>query len=349
MILPGSQLYNLILLAFGMFCLGTWATTFKMTSKWRFELYYFDFAIGALLAAILIGFTFGSLGWDGFALTDDISIAGKQKWALAMAAGTVFNLGNMLILSALSVAGITVAYMIGLGVMLTSGMVITYFTSPSGNGGMLAGGAVLILASVVLLTVAFRMNALARLVTLMREGKTKSTRKVVSLKGQLLAIVGGLVASAWFPLVNSARSGENGLGPYALGIFFVVGIVISTVVFNLFFMNLPVHGDPLEFNAYFNGKAKFHWLGIAGGVLWYIGMASMLVVARAEGKNILSPVTIRGLMMGAVAVGILWGLLRWKEFAGVGGRIKVILSIALFVFVVGAVGLSVAAGISTGG
>jgi glucose uptake protein len=349
MILPGSQLYNLILLAFGMLCLGTWANTFRTTSKWRFELYYFDFAIGALLASIFIGFTFGNLGWDGFALTDDLRIAGKQKDAFALAAGVVFNLGNMLILGALSVSGLAVAYMIGVGIMLTLGMVITHFTSPSGNGAMLAGGAVLVLASAVLLAVAFRMHSLARLVILVREGKTKSTKKVVSTKGQLLAIGGGLVASGYFPLVNSARSGENGLGPYALGIFFAIGVFLSTLVFNLFFMNLPVHGEPLEFSAYFNGKAKFHWLGVAGGILWYTGLVSALVVARAEDKNIPSPVAVRALMLGAVAVGTLWGLLRWKEFDGTGGRIKTILMIALFVFVVGAVGLSVAAGISTAG
>ena len=349
MILPGSQLYNLILLAFGMLCLGTWANTFKMTWKWRFELYYFDFALGALLAAIAIGLTFGSLGWDGFALGDDLRIAGKQKDAYALAAGVVFNLGNMLILGALSVSGVTVAYLIGLGTMLTMGMVITQFTSPSGNGAMLAGGAVLILVSAVLLAVAYRLQALARLVALMREGKTKGTRKVVSVKGPLLAFAGGLIASGYFPLVDSARSGENGLGPYALGIFFAVGILISTFIFNLFFMNLPINGEPLEFTAYFSGKAKYHWLGLAGGALFYIGLASMLIVARAEGKSVLSPVSARAILISAAAVGTLWGLLRWKEFAGATGLIRVLVAIALFVFVVGAVGLTFSAGMSTAG
>jgi glucose uptake protein len=349
MILPGSQLYNLILLAFGMLCLGTWANTFKMTWKWRFELYYFDFALGALLAAIVIGLTFGSLGWDGFALSDDVGIAGKQKDALAMVAGAVFNLGNMLILGALSVSGVTVAYMIGLGTMVTMGIVITHFTSPSGNGAMLAGGAVLILASAVLLAIAYRLQAMARLVAMMREGKTKGTRKVVSVKGQLLAFVGGIVASAYFPLIDSARSGENGLGPYSLGIFFAVGVLISTLILNLFFMNLPINGEPLEFTAYFTGKAKSHWLGLAGGALFYIGLVSTLVVARAEGKNAVSPVSARALLLAAVAVGVVWGLFRWKEFSGATGLIRLLLMIALFVFVVGAVGLTVAAGISTAG
>lgn len=347
MILPGSQLYNLILLVVGMLCLGTWANTFRMTSKWRFELYYFDFAIGAVLAAVIIGFTFGSLGWDGFALMDDVRIAGKRQDAMALAAGVVFNLGNMLILGALSVAGVTVAYLAGIGMMFASGLTLLYITSPSGNGAMSWGGFALVLAAAVVLGVAFRQQAMARLIALMREGKTKSTRKSVSLKGVFLAIGGGLVAGGFFPLVNAARAGENGLGPYSTGLFFTVGILISTFVFNLFFMNLPVNGEPLEFTAYFNGKAKFHWLGWLGGILWYCGLCAIFVAARAEGRNIVAPVASRGLLFGSVVIGIIWGFLRWKEFGGAAGKTRTLIMAALVAFVLGAVGLSVAAGIST--
>jgi glucose uptake protein len=350
MILPGSQLFNLILLALGMLCLGTWFNTFKMTTKWRFELYAFDFAIGAVLASVLIGFTFGSLGWDGFALTDDIRIAAKQKDALAMLAGAVFSLGNMLMLGGLSIAGVTAAYMIGVSLMMTSGIVIMHFSAPSGNRTMLIVGALLMLLAAVLLGAASRIHSLERLVIQMREGKTKSTKKVVSIKGIILTFVGGLVASGLFPLVTSAaRESESGAGPYLIGIFFAAGVAISTFVYGLFFMNLPVQGDPLELTAYFKGKAKSHWLGIGGGVLFYCGLISLLVVARAEDKNILSLFTVRALMLTAALIGTLWGLLKWKEFANSGGKVKTILLIALFVFVVGMAGLSASAGISTGG
>src|SRR5215831_14413370 len=252
MILPGSQLYNLILLILGMFCWGLWANTFRMTSKWRFELFYFDFAIGAGLAAILIGFTFGSLGWDGFSMVDDLRLAGKRQEAIAMGAGFLFNLGNMFMVAALSIVGVTVAYIIGLGLMLTMGMLITFWLAPSGNGALLAVGVILIFGAVAFLAVSARLHSLARLVLLMREGKTKSTRKVVSMKGVALAIVGGIIASGYFPLINAAREGENGLGPYALGLCFVIGVCISSFIFNLFFMNLPVQGEPVEFGAYFS-------------------------------------------------------------------------------------------------
>jgi glucose uptake protein len=331
-----------------MLCLGTWAATFRMTSKWRFELYYFDFAVGAVIAAVLIGSTFGSLGWDGFALMDDFRIASKQKEALAMLGGAVFNLGNMLILASVSVAGLTVAYMAGVGVMMTSGLVITYFMSPSGNGSLMTIGTVLILAAGVLLAVAFRMHAVERLVLLAQQGKTKSTRKKASVKGPLLAACGGIIASVYFPLIISAGDSDVGVGPYALGICFAVGIAISTVVYGLFFMNLPVQGEPVELTDYFKGRPKFHWLGILGGMLFYLGLASMLILTRAEGKNIVPPFEIRALMLAAALIGTLWGLLRWKEFSGAGPTVRTLLIIAVLVFVTGIAGISAAAAPAAG-
>jgi glucose uptake protein len=348
MILPGSELYNLILLAIGMLCLGTWANTYRMTSKWRFELYYFDFAMGVFLAALIAGFTFGSLGWDGFALLDDLRISGKHNMAYALAAGVVFNLGNMLIIGALSLSGVTIAYVSGMGMMLASGILITYFAS-GGNGAMTWGGVALVLAAAIVLTIAFRQQALTRLLALMREGKTKSTKKAISMKGQILAIAGGAVAGGFFPLINTARSGENGLGPYSIGLFFAIGILISTFVLNLFFMNLPIHGEPLEFTAYFNGKAKFHLLGLLGGALCYAWLCTILVAARAEAPNNVSPVASRALLLGAVVIGSIWGLMRWKEFGGANGKTRTLLMIALVIFVVGAAGLTAAAGLSTNG
>jgi glucose uptake protein len=346
MILPGSQLLNVILLAAGMLCWGFWANTFRMTSKWRFELYYFDFALGVLLAALAIGLTFGSLGWDGFALTDDLRIAGKREDVFAALAGVAFNLGNMFILGALSVAGVTAAYIIGLGLMLTAGLAIGYLKSPSGSGSFLFMGAVLVVASAALLAIASRSQSLARLAALAREGRTKSTKKTVSLKGLFLAALGGIVAGVCFPLIDVARQGDDGLGPYALGLFFALGLFVSTPVFNLFFMNLPIQGEPLEVTAYFGGKFRAHWLGILGGVLCYAGLAAFLIMARAEGINSVPPAALRAIAFAAPVVGALTGLLRWKEFAGAEDKVRALLGVSAILFVAGAAGLSLAANFS---
>jgi glucose uptake protein len=172
---------------------------------------------------------------------------------------------------------------------------------------------------------------------------------VVSVKGPILAILGGIIASVCFPLMNVAHDGENGLGPYSLGLFFAVGIGIATVILNLFFMNLPIQGEAIELTAYFNGRPKSHWLGVLGGILFYIGLSSILVVMRAEGDNVMRPTTMRGLILAAAAIGTLWGLVRWREFEGAEGKVKTLLAIALFLFAVGIAGLTTSAGMPAAG
>lgn len=345
MILPGSQLYNLILLAVGMLCWGIWANTFRMTSKWRFELYYFDFAVGAVMGALLIGFTVGNNGWDGFSIVDDILLSGRRQEAFAIVAGTVFNLGNMLIVGALSIAGITATYVIGMGLMLTAAFLFSYFFSPAGNGMLLGIGAFVAVGAAVCMAIASRTHSLNKLAALQREGKTKSTRRTVSVKGLIMAAAGGVVAGIAFPVANMAREGDNGLGPYSLGLFFAVGVAVSTFIFNLFFMNLPIQGAPLEIGAYFKGAVRSHWLGIFGGALWYIGLISLFVVARAEGRNIPPALSVRAIMMGSAVLGALIGIFRWRDFADAEGSVKTVLTVALVLFAVGAVALSFSAGL----
>src|ERR1700688_3569246 len=116
MVLPGSYAAVLILLTLGMLGWGMWANAFKAGgSKWRFELFYFDFAIGIALAATVLALTAGSLGFDGFSFTDDLRLAGKRQDFFAFCAGLIFNLGNMLLLAAASIAGLTVAFPVAMG------------------------------------------------------------------------------------------------------------------------------------------------------------------------------------------------------------------------------------------
>jgi glucose uptake protein len=227
--------------------------------------------------------------------------------------------------------------------MFTSGFVVTDLISRSGNGIVLFIGSLLILAAAALLAVAWRSQSLDRLSVLIREGRTKSTRKTVSLKGLLLAAIGGIVGGAYFPLVDFARQAEDGLGPYALGLFFAIGIFISTPVFNLFFMNLPIRGEPLEVTAYLSGKPKSHLLGILGGVLLYAGIAASLIVARAEGRNIVPAAALRALMFAAPMVGGLTGLTRWKEFAGAESNVRFFVAVSAVLFVAGVAGISLSA------
>src|ERR687889_214907 len=117
MILPATYATALALAILSMVCWGSWANALKLTKKWRFELFYFDFAFGVLIAAIAAAMTFGSMGSD-LSVADNFEITGKRHIAYAFAAGGVFNVANMLLVGAISLAGLSVAFPIGIGLAL---------------------------------------------------------------------------------------------------------------------------------------------------------------------------------------------------------------------------------------
>src|SRR5581483_3572776 len=115
MILPSTQLGTFYVLLVAMLCWGSWANTFKLTKNWRFELFYFDYSLGTVLAALIAALTFGNLGFDGFSFVDDLRHAGLRQDAWAVGAGIIFNLANMLLVAAISIAGMAVAFPISIG------------------------------------------------------------------------------------------------------------------------------------------------------------------------------------------------------------------------------------------
>ena len=173
MILPQSYNAALLLMILSMLCLGSWAVTFKLAGKWRFELYYFDYAFGVMLAAVAIALTVGSMGWDGFSLFDDIAHAGRRQLLFGFLAGAIFNLANMLLMAAIAVGGLAVAFPIGFGVAIIGAVLMNYADTPSGNAMLLYAGCLLILLAVILDSAAYRLRAVARHEDSAKAGRTK--------------------------------------------------------------------------------------------------------------------------------------------------------------------------------
>src|ERR1041384_2224076 len=110
MILPQTYVINLFVMILSILCMALWVSTFKLAGNWRFELYYFDFTFGLAIAAVIYAFTVGALGYDGFNFLDDLQHAGKRQWLFCFLAGMIFNFANLLLMSAVSVAGTLVAF-----------------------------------------------------------------------------------------------------------------------------------------------------------------------------------------------------------------------------------------------
>ena len=337
MILPGSYGAVLTLLIVGMLAWGTWANLFKAAGgKWRFELFYFDFAAGVLLAAVVIAMTAGSLGFDGFSVRDDLQLAGKRQDLWGFTAGVVFNLGNMLLLGAVSIAGIAVAFPAGMGFALIVATFWNFALNPGGSAALLFIGAAVILVAILFDILAFRTWSAAKAKAALAEAGTgKPRRRKSSLKGVFLSLAGGLLIGSFEPLIQMARAGENGLGPYSIGLIFALGVVFSTFVFNLFFMNLPVQGKPIEIAEYFKARLSRHGLGIIGGIVWYGGMVAILVGGRVEGAaRVAAPVSY-ALEQGAIVIALLCGLFLWREYAGADSSVKFRLGLMCFLLLVG--------------
>jgi glucose uptake protein len=342
MILPSTYAAALLLTILTMLCWGSWANTLKLSGKWRFELFYFDYAFGVLLASVIAAYTFGTFGYDGFLFMDDLMRAGKRNMALGFAGGVIFNLANMLLVAAISVAGLAVAFPVGIGLALVIGVIWNYILNPQGNPSLLFLGAGLVVLAIIVDSFAYRSLALQRAEEKIKAGLTRTLSPKVSMKGILLSLISGVLMGSFYPLVEMGKAGDTGLGPYAIAFVFSLGVLLSTFVFNLYFMNLPVQGEPVELLDYFRGTSKQHLLGVAGGMIWCAGTVANFVAASAPPEIQVGPAVSYAIGQGATAVSALWGLLVWKEFAGADTKVKSLLVLMFFLFLSGLALVSIA-------
>ena len=341
MILPQTYGVTLLLIILTMLCWGSWANTFKLAGKWRFELFYYDYSLGVLIAAAVFALTFGNFGHLGLTFADDLMHAGSRQILFGAVGGVVFNLANMLLVAAISLAGLAVAFPVGIGLALVIGVIWNYTLKPQGNPVLLFTGAAIVVGAIIVDAFAYRALESAKAARADQQGVRQAARKVTG-KGIALSLVSGVLMGSFFPLVEMGKAGERGLGPYAIGFVFTVGVFLSTFIFNLFFMNLPVEGPPVAMSEYFKGTGRQHLLGIVGGVIWATGTIGNFVAASAPETVQVGPAISYAIGQGATMVSALWGLLVWKEFAGAGSRVRLLVVIMLILFVCGLGLISVA-------
>jgi glucose uptake protein len=354
--IPTTYAATLMLMVISMLCWGSWANTMKMAGRWRFELYYFDYVLGVMLCATVAAFTFGSMEMvlpDSdhmlFPFLDNLAVTGKRQIALAAAGGVVFNLANLLLVAAISVAGLAVAFPMGIGLALIIGAVLNFIINPAGRPAMVFGGVALVVLAIVTTAAAYAALSKQRAAEKppeaapqpVKRGKPRA-QKASPWKGIGLSLAAGVLMGLFYPLVEMSKQGDLGLGPYAAAFCFAVGVLVSTPVFNLFFMNLPVEGDAVSFRDYLAGTARQHALGVLGGIIWSVGTISNFVAASAPKTVNVGPAVSYAMGQGATLVSTLWGLLLWKEFAGANTGVKARIWLMLVLYAAGLGLLSIA-------
>jgi glucose uptake protein len=352
MILPTTYGVALVLIVFTMLCWGSWANTFKLAGKWRFELFYYDYAVGVLIMATIAALTFGSMGDSSLTFVDNMMVAGNRKIAFGLAAGVVFNLANMLLVAAIAVAGMAVAFPVGIGLALVVGVVWNYFLNPQANPVLLGIGVAIVLAAIVVDAIAYQQHMAHKaseaeaLAAQAAPADRKIKRKKKSgAKGIVLSLISGVLMGSFYPLVEIGKAGGDigfGLGPYSIAFVFAIGVFISTFVFNLYFLNLPIQGKPIPMTAYFKGTAKQHLLGIAGGLVWCAGTIANFAAASSPKEVQVGPAVSYAIGQGATMVSALWGLIVWKEFAGARQNVRILLALMLILFLAGLALISIA-------
>ena len=342
MVVPHSYAVALLMTILTMTCWGSWANVIKLVKNWRFELLYYDYSLGILITAAIAGLTVGSMGSYGRPFWVDLTAAGGWNIAFGFLGGTVYCISNILVVGAMAVAGLGVAFPIGVGLALVVGVIWNYCVNPQGNPVLLFMGVAMVVAAIVLDGVAYRVHTMARATLNSELGTGNAEGKGRIRKGILLSVIGGLLMGMFFPLVEIGKKGSGGLGPYAIGFVFSAGVFLSTFIFNAYFLRRPVQGEPLRFSDYFKGTFKEHFWGIIGGVVWAVGTLSSFVAASAPRQLQVGPAISYALGQGSTMIGAFWGVVVWKEFAGGGIVVKRLLILMFILFVSGLTIVSIA-------
>ena len=302
---------------------GSWANTQKLASEeWRFELYYWDYVFGIVIFALIFGLTAGSSGIMGRPFLEDLQQGSWENIGSAFWGGVLFNAANILLVAAITIAGMSVAFPVGIGLALVIGVIVNYIDAPVGNALVLFSG----VAAVV---VAMLLNAWAY-------KKLSDSQEKVPTKGLVLAIIAGClmglfykyVANSMFPDFTNPIDGK--LSPYTAVFIFSLGILVSNFIFNSLLMKKPIEGAPLHLRNYFQGSSRDHLMGILGGIIWCIGMSFSILATDKAG-----PAISYGLGQGATLVAAVWGIFVWKEFRGAPEGISTILNLMLVVYATG--------------
>jgi glucose uptake protein len=312
MFTPSSLQIALLMMITSAVCWGSWANTFKGVKNYRFELFYWDYAVGIFLISLILALTMGSTNHDANNFLNNVHSADTSNILSTMVGGAIFNLANLLLVAAIDMAGLAIAFPVSIGIALVVGVVSSYILQPKGNLGLLAAGVVCALIAVVLDGRAYASLASA--------GRSTSRKSII------VCIVSGVLMGLWAPFVAHAMTTGNTLGPYSIAVFLTLGALLSCLIWNLYFMKHPLVGEPVNFSDFFRGPASGHILGLLGGSIWGIGMVFNLVAANYTGVAISYAIG-----QSAPMVAALWGVFAWKEFTGANSKAKTYLFL-MFVF-----------------
>lgn len=324
MFIVSNYLLAVIFCFITMLCWGSWGNTQKLAAKsWRYELFYWDYVIGMVLFALLIAFTMGSFGQEGRPFLADIAQVSVKNLGSIILGGIIFNASNILLSASTSIAGLAVAFPLGVGISLVLGTIVNYIGAPKGDP-------VTLFVGVALIVVAIICNGIA-------SGKLQKDEKAGASKGIVLAVIAGTLMAFFYRFVAAAMDLDNfavpaagKATPYTAIVVFSLGVLLSNFIFNTFVMKKPFVGEPVSYKEYFKGNFKTHLVGMLGGAIWCLGTAFSYIASGKAGAAV-----SYALGQGAPMIAAIWGVFIWKEFKGATKGIYALLGLMFCLFVAG--------------
>jgi len=324
MFTPPSLTVALLMMITSAICWGSWANTYKGVKNYRFELFYWDYAIGIFLISLVLALTMGSAGHGASSFVNNVDSTTFWNIAFALVGGALFNLANLLLVAAIDMVGLAVAFPVSIGIALVVGVALNYALQPKGNAIFLGVGVACAFLAVILDGKAY--------------GSLVGAGRSISKKSLIVCVISGVLMGLWSPFLtySMTRTGSpfeaagvaqgSPLGPYSAAVFLTLGALLSCFIWNLYFMKHPLVGEPVSLSGFFGGPPSGHVLGLFGGVIWGLGTVFNLVAGKYTGQAISYAIG-----QSAPMVAALWGVLAWKEFAGSDSRAKMYLAL-MFVF-----------------
>ena len=328
MYIVGSYTLAVIFCFVTMLCWGSWGNTQKLAAKsWRYELFYWDYVIGMVIFSLILAFTAGSIGSEGRPFMQDLAQVSWASIGWVLLGAVIFNVSNILLSASVSLAGMAVAFPLGVGIALVMGVLNNLLLHPTAGQNT-----TLLWIGVVLVVLAVICNGIA-------SGKVSSEERdpATNRKGIILALLAGIIMSFFSALVyngvdldNFAAPAAGKMTPYTAMVIFALGVFLSNFIVNTIVMKKPFVGEPVTYKQYFAGNFKTHLVGVLGGCIWALGTSLNYICAGTAGAAV-----SYALGQGAPMVAAIWGVFIWKEFKGAPKKVYWLLALMFALFVAG--------------
>jgi len=307
MFVPTTFAIALMMTVLSTICWGSFANTYKFTKNYRFEFFYWDYALGIVLAAVILALTMGSNPAGEQSFLANVHSAANSNLVYAAVGGFIFNVANVLLLAGIEIAGLAIAFPISIGIALVEGVILSYIIQPKGSPKLLGVGVLMACVAVVLIGKAY--------------GALQSGSRGVSRKGVIVCVISGLLMGSFAPFVARSMTAAQPLTPYTVAVCFTLGALLCCLFFNVYLMRKPIVGAPVTFDGYLQAPGSYHVLGVLGGMIWGVGTVFNFVAASLVGVAISYAIGQASPMIAA-----LWGVFLWHEFRGANPRAKVYLT-----------------------